>query len=240
MKIDVISDLHLDHSLNNAVDLKSMVNDNSEIIIDAGDTVGFEFKNYSDMVRKYKDSFIVKGNHDFYCHNKPKPHLYYKKYDDITLIGVNGWYDFNHNSFDKSLQKIEASLRLMDFRLISNFTVDYCEKIGCIECDMLDKSIDECDKKQKIIVVTHVPPLYKKHPKISTNPLVGCFHNTKLESVLIKHNSKIHTWVCGHDHIYRDFYFNNTRIVSNPFGYPRERDNGFPISVSNKFLQIEV
>jgi predicted phosphodiesterase len=77
------------------------------------------------------------------------------------------------------------------------------------------------ETNKKNIIVTHNAPTYATtNPIYQNSKLNPAFHND-MDDVI--KNNKIELWVHGHTHFDADMYLHGTRIVSNQFGYPREK-----------------
>jgi hypothetical protein len=83
----------------------------------------------------------------------------------------------------------------------------------------LDKLINQNQGKKELIVITHYCPtklgtMNNHHKKDDFKSLIPYYFSSS-ERYLTKKN--VSTWIFGHTHVFRDFYFcsNETRIISN-------------------------
>jgi Icc-related predicted phosphoesterase len=85
----------------------------------------------------------------------------------------------------------------------------------------MDKSIKESTTKN--IVVTHMAPSIKSiHPKYVNSPDNPVF-NSHMDDWVKKRN--IELWIHGHTHQSCDYMIDNTRVVCNPRGHPKDGVN---------------
>ena len=86
---------------------------------------------------------------------------------------------------------------------------------------MTNEISNKSDLYDKIVILSHHAPTLQKS-SIYDDPLKKAYA-TNLEWLM---KNEIVLWVFGHTHYKTDFYINNTRIVSNPFGY-RDEQTGY-------------
>ena len=88
--------------------------------------------------------------------------------------------------------------------------------------------IDNASKDQeKVIVVTHMSPSEQSvHPKYKGQFIMNGGYRSHLDEFILD-RPQIRGWVFGHQHDASDFMIGNTRVVSNPRGYPGEDNEGF-------------
>lgn len=83
----------------------------------------------------------------------------------------------------------------------------------------------EIEPNQKIIVLSHFPPISEgtSHSKYNNQEewRKSYFSNNLLSNSNIDF-SKIGFWISGHTHYSYDFYINSTRFISNQKGYTEE------------------
>jgi len=76
-------------------------------------------------------------------------------------------------------------------------------------------------------VITHHSPTYQDtNPMFIGDPL-NMFFSSDLDYLFEDPEVAPQLWVHGHQHHARDKVYNHTRVVCNPYAYPKEKDNGF-------------
>lgn len=246
LNVDYISDLHLSFYLNSSnngyskeaikefvkKNIKPKVNGN--ILVVAGDISEFIESGIiflKECAKYYDKVFFVAGNHEYYI---------------SSVLDKNMKQEFNYNSLNKikkicELLKENDDVIFLDRNSYNSGIVEYNGfKIAGDTLWYLPKGLSgwlfyylssndsrlilsDLSKKDKILalheesikwydnlpedldlIITHTPPLSGKN-----NTCYYC----DVESI------KSPVWIYGHDHIEADFTQNNTRFVSNPWGY---------------------
>ena len=156
--------------------------------------------------------------------------LYYLDGETITInnkkiLGIPMWYDFSYGikNFKLSIDEIldlwknymyDSELIFWDeeqFNPIKYFSKQY-------------KKIKNLFKKEKPdIVFSHVGPIVPKNiPEKWKNASTGFYFFDGKELFDI-HQPDL--WIFGHTHDKYDFKYKNTRMICNPYGYRREKNN---------------
>lgn len=243
MKLDLISDIHLDHwKAWTGTDLKLQeLKPKSDILIIAGDLsnqneASLEFlKQCSDH---YRHTLLVLGNHDWYSFRStegsvarikelkdgitklPNVHLLegnYLEIDGVTFYGFTGWYDGEyarkHLGLSKNMINLHWHRNMNDSRYITTAK----------RFDTMFKKNPK-PKKAADVVITHVNPSInqrfqdKRYAHMPSNTFY-CFDGSGLRKIL-----KPKLWVFGHNHSPMTYKIYRTDYVSNPLGYPHETD----------------
>lgn len=240
LKFNVISDLHLDfYNYDSAISLlnNTMKDIDCDYHIIAGDFCEIHNADYFKLI-EHLDSFespviYVFGNHEYY-HHKPEIVDVYttiiNRYKNINVLN-NNYININDNIiyggtmwFDEtpaSIVKSEVYPRiyaLNDFNYI-HVDFEYYSKQNKLFFDKLE-SIETPD----IIVTHHVPHkdmlmFSEDDDKYDMNKFYYC---SKAFDYINKNAPKL--WICGHTHNPNDITYNNTRIVNNSYGYPKENN----------------
>lgn len=233
MKIDYMSDLHLEKSP------LRLHTPTSETLILAGDIYHVSLFDYNisgffeDISKKYKQIIYVPGNHEYYdsdisiintlrdfCDSYKNIYLLdnqTKIIDGIQFIGGTGWTHFN--DLDASTMK-QATRTINDYRRIKNGSsmlsiYDIIEKHA--EYVRFFKSIDKTEYKN--IAITHHSPtaLTSCGKETDTYEKLGCFC-----SDMLQYMEGIDYWIHGHQHDGIDVDYNGCKIRSNSRGYKFE------------------
>jgi Icc-related predicted phosphoesterase len=241
MKIALVSDLHLEFEpIKNKSFFKNAKN--ADILIVAGDTA--EIKNYarySDFFLQLEDLFkdvrIIAGNHEGYSSSIERVEEVYSSLNDfhhnivfenkqvfvrdnILFVGTTLWTNFN-NCNPIAMQSI--SWMMNDFRLIDykGHTLTPEDVLGFFndEYQFIRTIVEHSSHYDKIVVFTHHAPSFKSVGKNYISDESNPGYASELSEFILD-NPKIKLWVHGHIHDPCDYMIGETRIVSNPRGYP--------------------
>lgn len=249
MSIDYISDLHLNYHLQNKnhtelftqlIDLKNT----SEILIIAGDLGDDNKQNYNVLKflsSFYKNIIITLGNHEYYSKNSLSRIVDFKamikkennihlldgnivKINDIRFGGAMGWYDGTYimKYFNKYytqnktiINKKWKELMSFDRKNISHISDFYT---------LFEQELPKIESvyQKSDVMITHINPSnLKEHqnPEYMNEYSTGffCFDGLKYLN-----NTTAKFWIFGHTHAKVDYEYNNTKVLSNPLGYPDE------------------
>lgn len=244
MKIHLSSDLHLYRP-------ELIVEPiNADVGIFAGDigilkTPGLIIKYFNEMRHKYTTMIWVLGNHEFYGMD------YFEaldiatkiaeqcdvilmdiafgtenlEIDGVTFWGSTLWTDFRDCS---PLALLEAERYINDFRVI-----DVADRqLKALDAYQINKETRVQINWDADVIISHFAPILVENPRYNTTDISYYFSNTGLEEQILESNIKL--WLYGHTHYNTDITYNNTRIVSNCFGYQNELND------YNKDLILEV
>ena len=234
MKIDYVSDLHLEKSP------LRLPKSNSDILILAGDIYHVSLFDYNisgffdDISSKYKHIIYVPGNHEYYdsdltvikslksfCNRYGNVYVLdneTKIIENIQFICGTGWTHFNN--LDAGTMK-QASRIINDYRRISNGN-DMLTVYNIIErhAEFIKffKSVDKSDYIN--IAVSHHSPTVLTSAKIdSSYETLGCYC-----SDMTPYMEGIEYWIHGHQHDGVDVDYNGCKVRSNSRGYSFEAD----------------
>ncbi len=249
MKIDLISDVHLEFG-----DWNPVNPDNADVLVLAGDIiVGKDLiskgrkapelhKFFQKACELYKDVIYVLGNHcayngDFistlpgirkelaYLKNLHILEKQSVKIGDIIFIGGTLWTDCNK---EDPISMMVLSQSMNDYRVITNGFIDSNTK-KIFQPEDSVKDYKEClayfrkelekHKDEECVVVSHHAPSFSC---VNESYRSDYHMNGGYASALdqfILNHPQIKVWVHGHVHTPVDFYRGSTRILSNPRGY---------------------
>lgn len=242
MKLWILSDLHFD--LRGLPDLHIP---EADVCVVAGDifTHGVvpSLRWLDARIAAHMPVVFVAGNHEFYHDSFIGGHAAASRFeaignihylenkcvqiDGFVFAGATLWTDFNLFGPDWSQKGMEnAAAAMNDFRLITFgdeprdrfrpiHTLKIHQKSRRFLEDMLAKYRD-----QKVVVVTHhAPSMLSVEEKYKTDLLTAAFASN-LEGLMSPGGPAL--WVHGHVHHFVDYMINDTRVIANPRGYPRE------------------
>jgi len=247
MKIQIVSDLHLEFS-----DINIQNQNDADVLILGGDIMiaekvlkpeseyGVRFRDFLKRVSfQFPHVIYIAGNHEFYGGYWKKgleqlrlacgvhENIYFlerdtKVIDDVVFVGGTLWTDMN--KFDPlTLHAVRDMMN--DYRSINNdekgFTklkpADTCERHR--ETRDYIKQIVSMNKDKKIVVVGHHAPSYQSvHEMYRGDTLMNGAYYSSLEDIMLD-NPQIRLWTHGHMHNTFDYMVGDTRVICNPRGY---------------------
>ena len=259
MKIQFVSDLHLEFADNRTFLEAHPLEVTGDILLVAGDTAyldvpdsgrntysQYEFWNWASQ--NYRQVIVCLGNHDFYgyydlatmpdgyCKQiRHNVHAYYNKgvsIDDIDIIVSTLW------SFIEPFDAYHTEKGVSDFyRIIYNghrlMADDFNnEHERCF--DFIRKAVKESKARTKIVLTHHVPSPLVMSDEFRGSRINGAFVADLTD--YIKH-SDIDYWIFGHSHRTLCDLIGHTQVLSNQLGYVArdEHLHGFD---AGKFIEI--
>lgn len=240
MKIQFLSDLHLEHGPMSYTK-NFQPHPDAEVLVLAGDITSAVNR---DLVTRvfggitHIPVLYVLGNHEYYRGKWPETKNVYKKFfeasgtniqildDDtftsggVTFIGSTMWSNPSYSAANQIQERIS------DFHVISGFSVEIMKTQHQKAVDFIRYSLQEARAKgNKSVVVTHFPPSLKAQEerfKGEANMLNQYFY-TNMEEFILAEEPDL--WIYGHTHGNIDFLIGKTYVVSNQQGYPGETTN---------------
>lgn len=239
MKIQVLSDQHIEHKANFGHFINRCVPSADTLVI-AGDLcphvdpTRYSYINQH-ILPKWKNTIIIPGNHEFYGstkndewfeskkvvyehHNGNK--CYYLNNDTVEIEGVTFvcstlWSEISPNNH------ITIQNGLNDYYSIKGNTVRDTNERFKANCKYLEETVDSLDSC--VVVTHHVPSFSLVTERYRGHSLNEAFI-ADMDGFLDQYSHKIPLWICGHSHDFMDKMIYDTRCLRNPMGYPRERD----------------
>lgn len=243
MRLNVLSDLHLEHAPLNVPET------DADVVVLAGDvapgTAGIEW-----MLRELHGRTIlyVAGNHEFYGHDLPGLTARLRQaargtaihvlendalvIDGVRFLGCSLWSDFDYAGAEN-----RANSMLVCERLVNDY-----KQIRASELDRPLRAQDTRDLHVAsrawlatalaepfdgpTVVITHHAPIVRRraepHPVLDA--IAGAFASDLSE---LMDGERVGLWIFGHIHRAVDVNVNGTRVLSNQRGYPHEPVAGF-------------
>lgn len=244
MKLQIMSDLHLEHSPF-FLDVNKHSKDTTLIL--AGDICPVKRTiTFLTFIEECCDVFhqvlFVPGNHDFYGNDYNDTLLIlndfekvYKNFvvlyndsfvstkEKIVFLGTTLWTDYNNGAPEAICM---AGSKITDHRIITSKGFQFTPFDAIEENNIGRKFLkDELQdfSGQKIVVISHHLPdmacVQKQYRTgtYATQVLNYAYANTGLSDMIL--DNDIALWIHGHTHSSNDFMLGNTRIVCNPRGY---------------------
>lgn len=244
MKIQVLSDLHIEHIVQpiigkdwQLIDLNICPDPDIDVLVLAGDiTTLHQLFLLSTLLKEYgKPVIYIPGNHEYYGSGmtleatREKYRAEFKgsnvhfldqggrvQIGNTMFLGGTLWTDLNN---DYDLVKFN---RFQDAQMIKGLDRDtWLEEHGdtciSIEAEMANRAMGKYNYSN-LVVVTHHLPSPRSTPLRFKNSPINMFFNTDLE-YLMDQDVSPNLWIHGHTHDSMDYTVHDTRVVCNPFGY---------------------
>ena len=157
--------------------------------------------NYNSMNKVYRLNEIFKDNKDIIILDKTNNTKGLYTYNTFLLAGDTLWYKpvtlvdklYNYPMQNDSRFILSELSKKDKIQKLHNDSISWYNN--------LPNNID--------LIITHVPPFRNKNNSRGNN---SCYYTEVKEY-------KSPVWIYGHDHKEEDIIINNTRLVSNPWGY---------------------
>ena len=157
--------------------------------------------NYNSMNKVYRLNEIFKDNNDIIILDKTNNTKGLYTYNTFLLAGDTLWYKpvtlvdklYNYPMQNDSRFILSELSKKDKIQKLHNDSISWYNN--------LPNDID--------LIITHVPPFRNKSNSRGNN---SCYYTEVKEY-------KSPVWIYGHDHKEEDIIINNTRLVSNPWGY---------------------
>lgn len=244
MKIQVISDLHLEHG----APFNFVKAEGADVLVLAGDIDSFDGAlSFVKQCASMLPTIMILGNHEPMGHSIEETVAFWEsvnidnfhflnnrtvEINGVHFIGSTLWSDLNAdpvNSF--AITKVVA-----DFKMIWN--KDYTNKVSISDLQRehdIAKSfiLNELAKGyEKAVVITHHLPTYQSISHKYANSTMNAAFATNMDYVFSSYAYDMKLWIHGHTHDCFDYMITpQTRVVCNPRGYPNEYNGFDPLKV---------
>jgi Icc-related predicted phosphoesterase len=249
MKLQIVSDLHLEFERNAPVQFELPITD-ADVIVLAGDIgVGFyeEFEYCKHVIKTHnKPVIFVLGNHSFYANGADVknirdqwravdiPNLHYldegisTTIDGVRFMGGTLWTDFvlKGETEADDASRFLASMNMNDFRNTIIGDESWTPKKSVIEHWKIRLSMTRMfddDNEIKTVVVTHHLPSYKSCDSSYRDSEMNPAYASHMDEFVKSSNASL--WIHGHTHRSADYNIGDTRILCNPRGYYNYDEN---------------
>lgn len=246
MKINIISDLHVDRGEYNAPFIKS------DLLIIAGDISSVSREEYIQFLQTIpheQRTIIIMGNHEplKYAHNMAEtyikdilvrfPHITLLEnssiiIDGIRFLGTTLWSDFmsaGKEHYQTNKEMVEKSFKFPEDHIINHETSDKEPIRGCFSENKTKKAQKYLIEQMKTpfngktVVITHFPP--------SKESAETAYIGSSLSAYWVNHYEYLfdyapEVWIHGHIHESKDYMTQKgTRVVCNPRGNMKKTMN---------------
>ena len=243
MKLLILSDLHLEIEAS----FTPIKNNAGDVLILAGDITTFDYPDPLEKVlaKWRKPVLYIPGNHEYYVRSPMQeeetrfwvwlkanhPQVIFMQNESLTIKGVHFfagtmWTDFRGAN---PVSMLAAREYMNDYRWIwtAPETPLIPEDTVRLHQEFKERLLAwfALPLEGPRVVITHHSPV--PHPPTRRLPAdVSDDAYLSLDMMEIIHQHQPALWVYGHTHLANDTMVGNTRVVSNPRGYP-QRFGGF-------------
>lgn len=240
MRIRILSDLHREFG---PTDIPKL---DADLIVLAGDiatkTNGLEW------IRSFAGDIptaYICGNHEFYGAKFPQVR---EKLQDLTkdtnihvledsFFELNGWFIYGctlwtdlalHGDWKTGAAEVKQGMN--DYKRIRNSAKGYrrltpedTRLTHHMSLQRLADFFKNHDPRKTIVVTHHAPSALSLEEELRADPM-SCAYASHLDEFIKTHSPRL--WIHGHLHHSNDYWIGETRIISNPQGYPDEINSG--------------
>lgn len=249
MKINLVSDLHLEFA--------EQTLPGGDVLVLAGDiceyrslrTLSNVQKFFDVECAKYKQVFMVLGNHEHYHHKFHKTYDDMKallpanvtllenetvEYNGVVFLGATLWTDLNRGD---PVTAFTIKGFMNDYKIVQNYyperglyyklTPEWTAEVHKKTLEYFKTVLDQ-NKDCPVVVITHHAPSFASvNEKFKHETTTNGGYASELGEFILD-NPQIRVWCHGHMHDPVDYMIGSTRVLSNPRGYiPWEAGNGF-------------
>lgn len=248
MKIQIVSDMHMDHKLNK--EFYNEVIPCADILVIAGDLCPLRHsiinKEFIDWTKgKWKKVIRVTGNHEYWGGMITNDQIYDTdgsfitlshgtiKYGDVTFICATGWGNLTSSNQLKKGSKPS----FIDFSQIYGMDYNMFNEMGKRHRKFIMDTVRKTEGKI-VIVSHHMPSFDLIDPMYLSYTDSNLFFAMDYNKFLDKYSDKIDCWIYGHSHAFRDEIVNGVRTIRNPYGYPHEREYSEDLYSPNFTIEV--
>lgn len=231
MKILPVSDLHFEFQADDGAALLADLSKDVDVLIVAGDltTSPLLFRALEQLSRTYPRVVYVPGNHDWF-HTSREGMARLRERVEASLDNVS-WLDRNVVSiegkrfvgttlwFPDSKMARRWRGNMPDFSAISDFEAWIWD-----EFERNRTFLDEHVQRGDVVITHHLPSPRSIADRFVNAPL-NCYFVGNVETIVRERGARY--WIHGHTHESCDYMCGRTRVLCNPFGYPKGMNRGF-------------
>ncbi len=231
MKIQLMSDLHLEMHRDHGISFfRTLDPKDVDVLVLAGDiTVLRDFywaqDTFSELCALYKDVVYVQGNHEYYSTSIGTADHHLQAIETglsnlhvlrlgISKIIAGKRFIGGTMWFERQKDNRIYCQQMNDFHVIGGFDPWVYEQN---EQTLAGFHANMC--AGDIVVTHHLPSQLSVHPKFQRSSL-NRFFVCDVEDLIVA--KKPCLWIHGHSHEACDYKLGDTRVISNPHGYPHE------------------
>lgn len=240
MKIQLVSDLHLEFKANREWLRNNPIIPKGELLLIAGDTFCLESRKdadffYEQIAKDFKQVISVMGNHEFYgstldfvypSYNEKISHnllclnnqVFY--FNDLRVIVSILWSYVPHywaKAVEHGLNDYHYIRRASPQGYPHIIRVADTNEYHNISVAFIEDELSKHFTGKTILLTHHLPSYSCISEDFKGSPLNAGFASGLDD--LIERNPQILYWFCGHSHDFSSVKIHNTIVVRNPLGY---------------------
>ncbi len=240
MKVHLVSDLHVDAYLNrDDYIMYDLDPGDCEALIVAGDLAESWYLeeravgDFEVLCDKYAHVIYVLGNHEYYGSS------YEETQDRFKALGEQFSNLFCLDNESVTIGEVSVAGSTLWFRdtpmnqLYEKYVSDFSQiqRFRDWVYGQNEKSVGFLQEARDIdLVVTHHLPSYKSVGAKYAGEPTNLYFLCDVSEIMLDMGPKV--WVHGHSHIPCDYMLGETRVTSNPRGYPGENSSGYgPLTI---------
>ena len=254
MKIQLLSDLHIE-----GCDYTIKLHPTADVLVLAGDICNFaNIKKYKALIKDITIPIIaIPGNHEFYVTNRidyesllrsdmvniyknalSRSNVHFLDNEFVMINGVK----FVGSTLWSNLEFVDSmytptrdflydfiSRNISDFHVIPHFSVQQL-----LASNLASTQFIKENKNGSIVVSHFAPSIGSLHARFK-NQLLNSYFINDFDSSMFD-GCKL--WMHGHTHDSFDYMKDDTRIVCNPKGYQKRKDNENKLFEETKLIKI--
>lgn len=239
MKILFASDLHLEFPTNTLPPLPN--EDDYDVVVLGGD-IAMGMHGVVWALRAFNKPIIyIPGNHEYYHNNivaldnamaeraqmeGDRLHVLAPgsvTIDGTTFVGATLWSDLSDPVNDMMFEKSISDFYLIKTGDNERWTAASHRDTHRAEKEYIDTVLElGCDPAKTVVITHFLPSEMCTHPKFAGSNL-NLYFASSCDNIMFDRKPPI--WIFGHTHSVMDItHPSDTRMISNPFGYPNEVD----------------
>ena len=230
MKIQIISDLHLDNwRYETDEDMEKLVEPVGDVLVIAGDLAVDKNKLGAQFIDFYKSQFksviYIPGNHEHYGSWFVEENIQFHNIIDNTHYMNNAVVFVDNVRFLCSTLWSGVTKTAMnyinDYQCISGFDMIMENYVHAFSVGWLKRELMKKYSGPTVVVTHHLPLWECVSPRFVGNIANAAFVSD--QSRLF--DNSIDLWIHGHSHDYSEVTYKGISVVRNPCGYPHETLN---------------
>lgn len=244
-QLQIASDLHIEYKNNEVPNPLDYITPTAPNLVLAGDIGTFyKYEQLKGFIGKlsplFKNIIYVFGNHEYY---RPK-YIDQNEFPPLSMSEIKQRAKEMQEEISNLWILDNATVRIGNYCIIGTtlwsdiqvglpknivkihgMTTKLYEQKFETSVNFLKDEIQKCKEKgRKAIVITHYLPTKRVLPESRLSYKFISLYASDLEYMF---EDPVDTWICGHVHINFDTRINNTRVVSNQRGKPRDGISDF-------------
>lgn len=251
MKLQIMSDLHLDHYAGDSFRPECEDEANTVLVL-AGDIIGLTQRChktavafFTDVCARYKRVVYVTGNHEYYGTSWEGAHWERTKLElacclpgkelvmaeDFAMVTIDGQRLLLGTMWIP--EPAPGTPNITDAQAITRYKPRVFTNHRTF-CEAMDAWLQPTD----IVVTHHLPSNESVAPQYCGDIYNAWFVAPDMEDKIRKVQPKL--WVHGHTHNSFDYFLGRTRVICNPRGYPNEMAKSGQEATFNPNLVVEI